>query len=235
MLSDLLNHLAIPKHGLILVLRTSRRSYSNFEGSGQLCSLVPQQIPSSLPAIRLRGEQENDQIYASINSIIHVRVLQLASELDLRENISGGLGQTLLAIEHRTYLWFHPAIDDIRMTLRDSFRPDEEIIESVPSSVEATYEKILARVAKAQHHKVKLILQIIVGARRSLTVSEMTLTLGLATSKRHRTSADARIDPEHLGKQLRQWCGLFVFVNHSRIYLMHQTAREFLIARQDYE
>jgi ankyrin repeat protein len=31
-----------------------------------------------------------------------------------------------------------------------------------------------------------------------------------------------------LEKNIRHWCGLFVFVNHSRIYLIHQTAKEFL-------
>jgi ankyrin repeat protein len=194
-----------------------------------------EQIPPSLPAIRLRGEHENDQIHAEINRVIHVRVLQLAGELNLHESTSARLEQNLLAMEHRTYLWLHLAIDDIRMTLRDSFRPDEESIESVPSSVEGAYEKILARVARVQHRKVKLILQIIVAARRPLAVGEMALALGLATSKQHRTSTNAQIDPVHLGKQLRHWCGLFVFVNQSRIYLIHQTAREFLITRQEYD
>jgi tetratricopeptide (TPR) repeat protein len=194
-----------------------------------------EQIPPSLPAIRLRGEQEDDEIHAEINRVIKVRVSQLAKELGLRKSTSSRLEQNLLAMEHRTYLWLHLAIDDIRMTLRDSSRPDEAIIKSVPSSVEGAYEKILARVTKAQHQKVKLILQIIVGARRPLALSEMALALGLATSKQHKTSVDAKLDPVHLGKQLRHWCGLFVFVNQSKIYLIHQTAREFLVARHDYE
>ncbi|KEQ57653.1 uncharacterized protein M437DRAFT_9095, partial [Aureobasidium melanogenum CBS 110374] len=192
-----------------------------------------EQIPASLPAIRLRGEEENDQIHAEINRVIHVRVSQLAKELGLRESTSVRIEQTLLAMEHRTYLWLHLAIDDIRKTLQQSFRPDEEPVKSVPSSVEGAYEKILARIAPEQHQKVKLILQIIVGARRPLAVGEMALALGLATSKQHRTCAEAQLDADHLGKQLRHWCGLFVFVNHSRIYLIHQTAREFLVARQD--
>ncbi|KAH0209493.1 purine and uridine phosphorylase, partial [Aureobasidium melanogenum] len=194
-----------------------------------------EQIPASLPAIRLRGEQANDQIHAEINRVIHVRVSQLAKELGLRESTSVRIEQTLLAMEHRTYLWLHLAIDDIRKTLQDSFRPDEEAIESVPSSVEGAYEKILARVAPERRQKVKLILQIILGARRPLAVGEMALALGLATSKQHRTCAEAQLDADHLSKQLRHWCGLFVFVNHSRIYLIHQTAREFLVARQDLE
>ncbi|KAH0042265.1 purine and uridine phosphorylase, partial [Aureobasidium melanogenum] len=191
-----------------------------------------QHIPPSLPAIRLRGEEENDQIRAEINRVINLKVLQLANELDLRESTSSRLEQTLLAMEHRTYLWLHLAIDDIRTTLQNSLRPDEEPIKSVPSSVEAAYEKILRRVSGARRPKVKLILQIIVGARRPLTVGEMALALGLAISKQYITSEDAQIDPDHLEKQLRHWCGLFVFVNHLRIHLIHQTAREFLVARE---
>ncbi|KAG9756231.1 purine and uridine phosphorylase, partial [Aureobasidium melanogenum] len=191
-----------------------------------------QRIPPSLPAIRLRGEEENDQIRAEINRVINQRVLQLANELGLRKSTSSRLEQTLLAMEHRTYLWLHLAIDDIRTTLQNSLRRNEEPIESVPSSVEAAYEKILRRVPEALCQRVKLILRIIVGARRPLAVGEMALALGLATSEQHKTSADAQIDTVHLENQLRHWCGLFVFFNHSRIYLIHQTAREFLVARE---
>jgi ankyrin repeat protein len=194
-----------------------------------------QHIPSSLPAIRLRGEEENASICKEINRVIHVRVLQLASELVLRESTSSRLEQTLLAMEHRTYLWLHLAIEDIRTTLANSSRPDKEPIKSVPASVESAYEKILARVHPEQRRKVKSIFKIIVGARRPLAVNEMALALGLEPPDQHRTLAEAQIDPEHLGRYLIHWCGLFVFVNQSKIYLIHQTAREFLISRQDYE
>jgi ankyrin repeat protein len=194
-----------------------------------------QHMPSSLPAIRLRGEEENAQIGEEINRVIHIRVRDLAEELRLRDSTSARLEQTLLAMEHRTYLWLHLAIGDIRMTLRDSLRPDEEPIELVPTSVENAYEKILARVVPTKYEDVKLILKIIVGARRPLAMDEMALALGIGTSKQHRTSAEAQIDPVHLGERLKHWCGLFVFINQSKIYLIHQTVREFLIARQDHE
>ncbi|KAH6975797.1 hypothetical protein EDB80DRAFT_740131, partial [Ilyonectria destructans] len=29
---------------------------------------------------------------------------------------------------------------------------------------------------------------------------------------------------------LRSWCGLFVSIHHGKIYFLHQTAREFLLA-----
>lgn len=41
--------------------------------------------------------------------------------------------------------------------------------------------------------------------------------------------AAAEIDKERLEERISHLCGLFVFINHSRIYLIHQTAKEFLI------
>jgi hypothetical protein len=42
-----------------------------------------QQIPDDLPMIRLRGEEENDQIHQEIDLVIRMRVAQLATDLKL--------------------------------------------------------------------------------------------------------------------------------------------------------
>jgi hypothetical protein len=131
-------------------------------------------------------------------------------------------------MEHRTYLWLHLAMDAIRIALT-SPRPNEEAIEAVPSSVEAAHEDILYRVPEKRKDDARTIMKIIIGARRPLTVAEMALALGAATDKQGRRSKDVEIDPDHLKTHLRDWCGLFVFINHSKIYLIHQTAREFLV------
>jgi Ankyrin repeats (many copies) len=41
------------------------------------------------------------------------------------------------------------------------------------------------------------------------------------------------IDSARLEPQIREQCGLFVFVNHSRLLLIHQTAKEFLVAQSE--
>jgi hypothetical protein len=41
------------------------------------------------------------------------------------------------------------------------------------------------------------------------------------------------IDSARLEPQIREQCGLFVFVNHSRLFLIHQTAKEFLVAQSE--
>jgi ankyrin repeat protein len=188
-------------------------------------------ITDSFPHIHLKGEEENDQIREEVNLVVRIRVKELAETASLSSDVQQRLEHQLLQMEHRTYLWLYLAIDDIRTTLKYSLLPAEESIRLIPPSVDAAYEKILARVPSNQVDTVRKILQIIVGARRPLTTQEMAMSLGIALSPRSQTAAEAGINPVRLAKRIRQLCGLFVFINNSKIYLIHQTAREFLICR----
>lgn len=185
------------------------------------------------PHIHLKGELENDQISKEIDLVIKVRVEELAKMLTLSSYMRKRIENRLLQIKHRTYLWLYLVIDDIRTTLRSSFRPLEENIRLIPPSVNAAYSKILSRVRSDQVRTARKILQIIVGARRPLTIKEMAMALGIALRPSgSQPTAEVGIDPEILRLKIRDTCGLFTFISNSRIYLLHQTAREFLIVHE---
>ncbi|CAG8921787.1 unnamed protein product [Penicillium salamii] len=188
-------------------------------------------VTDKFPNLRLKGEEENDQISQEINLVVNVRVKELARAATLSDDVQQHLETQLLQMKHRTYLWLYLAIDDIRSTFENSFQPTKETIERIPPSVNEAYEKILGRVPFSQKETVKKILQIIVGARRPLTTSEMAIALGIYLSPQSRKIADAALDPVQIETKIRRVCGLFVFINNSKIYLIHQTAREFLIGK----
>lgn len=83
-------------------------------------------------------------------------------------------------------------------------RPEEASIKSLPSTVEDAYEKFLSRVGEEQRGNVKKILQIVVGARRPLTVQEMALALGVATSTQSKSLGRAKLDPIRLEERICQ-------------------------------
>ncbi|KAG9227950.1 putative ankyrin repeat-containing protein, partial [Amylocarpus encephaloides] len=195
-------------------------------------------IPSNLPSIRLSGEKENDQIHQEIDLVIRQRVASLAEENQLSDTTTKNLERWLLDMEHRTYLWLHLAIKSIEETFRNSLRPDSESIESLklPSTIDDAYEKILGRIKDTHKSIATKILHIIVGSRRPLTISEMAVALGLATRSspeflNPQPFAEVKIKKSRLRNSLRL-CGLFVFIHHERIYLIHQTAKEFLIQKE---
>ncbi|GLA28807.1 hypothetical protein AnigIFM63326_006399 [Aspergillus niger] len=107
-------------------------------------------ITDNFPQTHLKGELENDQIHKEINLVIKVKMKQLAEESMLPSDIRKRIENQLLQMKHRTYLWLYLAIDDIRTTFRDSLRPADisiqKIIQEIPHSVSAAYEKILSRV-----------------------------------------------------------------------------------------
>ncbi|KAJ9319710.1 hypothetical protein DTO271D3_479 [Paecilomyces variotii] len=190
-----------------------------------------QTVTRFFPHIHLQGEIENNQIRDEINLVVKIRVEELAKTLSLRPEEAEDLEQRLLQMEHRTYLWLYLAMDDIRTTFRNSLRPNKEKIRLIPGSVNEAYEKILSRVPSYQGESVRKILQIITAARRPLTFDEMAMALGIAISPSSQTGEEARLDVQGLDRKIRHLCGLFVYISDTRIYLIHQTAREFLLCR----
>ncbi|CAI7613127.1 unnamed protein product [Penicillium viridicatum] len=190
-------------------------------------------ITDSFPHIHIKGEEQNDEIHEETDLVVRTRVRELAETVPLSPELHYQVEKKLLQMEHRTYLWLYLAIDDIRATLKHSLRPGENSITLVPSSVNAAYEKILCRVPVNEMDIVKKVLEIIVAARRPLTIQQMAIALGIATISDPQTIRQAELDPVQLEEKLRQLCGLFVFTNNSKIYPIHQTAREFLIEKKN--
>lgn len=119
-------------------------------------------------------------------------------------------------------------MDEIWSAFENSLWPAEESIQTIYRSVNEAYAKILSRIPCEQFDIVSKIFRIIIAARRPLTITEMAIALGLALRLQARTIAEAWIDPHHLSNKLRTLCGLFVFVNNFKIYLIHQTAKDYL-------
>ena len=75
------------------------------------------------------------------------------------------------------------------------------------------------------------IFHIIIDALRPLTTSEMAMALGIQSRRASQPFAGFKIAEDRLAKTISDLCGLFVFINDSKIYLIHQTAKEFLLQR----
>ncbi|CAG8256821.1 unnamed protein product [Penicillium olsonii] len=186
-------------------------------------------LTDSWPQIRLRGEEESDQIKKEIDIVIRIKMQQVAREAGLSPEEQKKFETELLQMENRTYLWLHLAIEDIRTTLSNSVQPDSESIRHIPPTVDAAYANILARVQASQLSTVKTILLIICGARRPLTIQEMAIALGIALKPESSNIHSVQLDPSRLSARIRSLCGLFVIITNSRIHLLHQTAKEFLV------
>jgi ankyrin repeat protein len=183
----------------------------------------------SFPRIHIPGEEESEAINQEVSHVIKYRVERLAKEMRLTDEVKNHLTDRLLRTEHRTYLWVYLVFDNIKTEVfKKTKKGIEEATKSLPKSVNEVYERILAK-SGGDQVTVRRALAMILAASRPLTLSELNLALEVKETTRSTQDLDLEGE-ENFKSRLRDWCGLFVSVHHGKVYFLHQTAREFLLA-----
>lgn len=185
-------------------------------------------IERELPMIHLSGEtqEEVDKISREIDLVVGSSVADVGGRLGLLQEERDVLREELTLAPNRTYLWVHLILDIITGSIIDGSEDIRAIVKTIPKTVDAAYDRILSKSPDVGH--ARKLLHIVVAAARPLTLQEMALAL--AIQPHHRSFGDLKLGPEdRIRHNIRQCCGLFVVVVDSRIYLLHQTAREFLV------
>jgi ankyrin repeat protein len=187
-------------------------------------------LSQAFPRIRIPGEDESETISQEVNCVIRHRVNQFAIERKLSDEIKDRLQEQLLKMEHRTYLWVYLVFDYLRdFHFKRTPKGIASTFDALPKSVHQAYEQILSK--SKDRPIVQKVLAIILAATRPLTLSEMSVAIEV--DENTKLISDLDLEQEHDFKsRLRSWCGLFVSVYQGRIYFLHQTAREFLLAER---
>ncbi|KAH6988696.1 hypothetical protein EDB80DRAFT_623375, partial [Ilyonectria destructans] len=164
----------------------------------------------AFPNIRIPGEEESEAITKEVNRVITHRVNQLSEKKSLSHDIKSHLEKKLQETTHRTYLWVYLVFDYLE---KGNFKKTQMGVESTiaifPRSVNEAYERILNN--------------------RPLTLSEMNIAVNIDDTSQSLHDLDLE-EEKDFKSSLRSWCGLFVSTHHGKIYFLHQTAREFLLA-----
>ncbi|KAN0073000.1 ankyrin [Elaphomyces granulatus] len=187
----------------------------------------PLNIPG-LPVIHLSGESEveMEKISREIDVFINARVENIGAQLNLRSDEQELLLQKLMRVPNRTYLWVYLTLDLIESDIDIDKNGIVEATSHLPKSVDEAYERILSR--SRNFEEAKRLLHIIVAAERPLTLKEMSVAFALKDN--HRSYGDLNLrSEERFRENVRDLCGLFVTIIDSKIYLLHQTAKEFLV------
>ncbi|KAF3073748.1 hypothetical protein CFAM422_003956 [Trichoderma lentiforme] len=187
-------------------------------------------LTASPAYLHFDGDDKSGQIGQEINLVIDVRVDYITSSFTTEDR--NKISQRLKDMESRTYLWLHLTLEIIERNMSAySRRLDmEEFLSKLPSTVSDAYEKILSR--SQDDKKVEALLQIVLAAERPLTLDEANYALTLALRDEFSSHEELQ---ENLWPQDRfkttpgNLCGLFISIHDSKLYLIHQTAREFLL------
>ncbi|EGX47525.1 hypothetical protein AOL_s00083g334 [Orbilia oligospora ATCC 24927] len=178
--------------------------------------------------IHLSGEseEESEKISREIDIYIKARVEDISTQHQLESEDEELLLKNLMSIPNRTYLWVYLTLDLIETDIYTDNIGISEAITRVSRTVNEAYERILNK--SHNFEKAKKLLQIVVAAVRPLSLTEMCMALALKND--HQSCSDLRIEPEaRFRDHIRDLCGFLIVIKDSRIYLLHQTVKEFLV------
>jgi len=188
-------------------------------------------------SIQLTGEREveSQAISEEIDLYIDAKIRQF-KELRAYRNIHDEaheiLHERLKSVENRTYLWVSLIFPELELHAGVSKTKLLGLIKQIPTTVQEAYEKILGR--SLDKPRARILLHTIVAAYRPLTLTEMNFAL--AVQDHSNPMEDLDTEPTaSFADTIRELCGLFIMVKKARVYLIHQTAKEFLVQMDEQE
>ncbi|RSM06849.1 hypothetical protein CEP52_005526 [Fusarium oligoseptatum] len=183
--------------------------------------------------INLSGDEDegvNAQVSKETDIAIKARVNHLQEKLGLGDEETQLIRNKVTLVKNRTYLWAHLAFDAMEKSLRLERNNLEATINSIPRSLNEAYEMILDK--SSDIATTKKLLQIILVARRPLSLPEMAVALSIKDTDNSFSKLLPNLPPDsQLRETITEQCGLFVVFHDSEVHLVHETARDFLIQR----
>jgi hypothetical protein len=185
-------------------------------------------LTKDFPTIHLQGEQESDAISREINLVTREDLVpKISDELDLSPTVKASLLDALLKVPNRTYLWLHLIGDEIRKTSGSTSAKElGKLVSSLPKSVDEAYDKILNRAR--DFALCRRLLHLVLAARRPLTIAEVNVAFHVNESMCSIPDLDLEADAR-FKERIRDLCGLFITIVNDEVFLIHQTAREYLV------
>jgi ankyrin repeat protein len=188
-----------------------------------------QELIEDMPNIRLPAEDESEALRLEINCVVEARLNELErsnviASVEARDMLRDGLSN----VENRTYLWIHIIFARLKKKPRLDVKTIQTFLKELPKSVEDAYEAILKR--SKEPEDAKRLLHIIVAAKRPLFLKEIAVALYITDEVHSHEDLEIQQDSQ-LKVVLRHLCGLFVSIVDSKVFLIHQTAKEFFLSR----
>ena len=204
---------------LVKFLVTSRPEFSIIREFGDLTE------------VRLRGEEESELISQEIDLVIQKRIQDIGKSINLSPSQQSSLQNNLTSIPQRTYLWLHLTFDAIEKKLLLTGKDIAAIVSVIPKDVDQAYTAMLDK--SPDKNMARKLLHLVVAAKEPLSLKEINVAMVIDDFHEYYDALEMW-SPIGSADLVKNICGLFISVVDSKIYLIHQTAREFLLGEEQH-
>lgn len=176
-----------------------------------------------IPTIRLRGEDEPEAISKDVELVIEDHINKTVVR-GLPKSMLADLEASLIKGADRTFLWTTMVIDLLESKQGVSRKELLEILRS--RDIYRIYHRLLDD--SSDHNEARKILNIVVAAFRPLTLAEMSVAMAVDPTQLSFMDLEQDI-VQNFEERIKALCGNFIRIVRSTVYLVHQTARQFLL------
>lgn len=187
-------------------------------------------VPASM--IRLRGEDEIDAISNDVSMVIRSDIFGLECQ-GFPPDILSAIETQLVEKADRTFLWVTLVLRLLKERVEEgaSRRDIDEILQS--RDIDIVYAGLLR--TRLKDPRTRKLLGMILASRRPMTVEELSVALAvpiaageeLCTSRTFNELEYDIVFPHE--NHLKGLCGHFIRIIRGKVYLVHETSREFLL------
>ena len=169
-------------------------------------------------------ELNSSHIACAVAGFIDNKVKELAKEKSYANDLQNFVRTSLLKKAEGTFLWVALVCKELREVRKQHVR---SLLKEIPAGLKPLYERMMDKVL-SQDRQVDIelcrqILRLVTLAFRPLRLEEIVF-LAKIPEEYHK-------DPSDL-KELVSLCGSFITVREGTVYLVHQSARDFLSDRE---
>jgi ankyrin repeat protein len=231
LLEWLLADLPSTKHKILMTSRTEMYLYDLLtEAANKYKDLTPVKNILVLP---LTGELYTRKVEQDVETFIEHKVAEICQVHGLDAAQNDAIRMSVTQKAGKTFLWISLVLQMLRDSATISTASIDRILSSLPSSLKRTYHSMLSQVEEESRPLALKALYIVVAARRPLTLAEFIVAF--AIQPQHHSEKDlARYYEPQIGRTVRALCKQFIHVLNNELYLVHSTAKDFLLSQSDF-
>jgi len=186
------------------------------------------QLSSVGALVHIDGDGLSREIGEEINLVIDARIPTITASFADKDRKR--ISDRLKSMKNRTYLWLHLNFDIIAKAPSrfGRARDLEDFLSKLSPEFSGAYENILSR--STDKRQTVTLLSIVVAAQRPLTLDEANIALALALDDTPASIDDLSPWPQNRFKTVVQSCGGLITVSDTKLWLISQTARDFLLS-----
>lgn len=179
------------------------------------------------PTVQLKMEDHVDLIDSDIRSVVNARIDRFASSRQQKDDPKlENLRDLLLLRAGSFFLWVTLILDMLESEGGPSYEELGAIVESSAPTLPSIYDKMLGRIKSRE--KCRKLLRIVLSAREYLTLEEIDHAWAIRPEDTSMKDMQPRrfLSAEYAVKDIS---GLFLRIINGRVFLVHQTARAYLL------